>query len=64
MLVRKQEFTQSVIELGLLDDTCLLSNNLKMADHENNLNQGLSEKDSMYLDCKQYYDYNSIKVML
>jgi len=64
MLVRKQEFTQSVIELGLLDDTCLLSNNLKMADHENNLNQGLSEKDSMYLDRKQYYDYNSIKVML
>ncbi|XP_033171441.1 uncharacterized protein LOC117148247 [Drosophila mauritiana] len=64
MLVRKQEFTQSVIELGLLDDTCMLSNNLKMADHENNLNQGLSEKDAMYLDRKQYYDYNSIKLNL
>ncbi|XP_017015428.2 uncharacterized protein [Drosophila takahashii] len=65
LLVRKQEFTQSVIELGLLDGTSGLSNNLKMADHENNLNQGLSDKEKpIYLDRKQYYDYNSIKLNL
>jgi len=62
LLVRKQEFTQSVIELGLLDSSSRLTNNIKMADHENNLNQGLSDKEPIYLDRKQYYDYNSIKV--
>lgn len=63
LLVRKQEFTQSLIELGLLDgSSCLPSSNLKVADHENNLNQGPNDKETMYLDRKQYYDYKSIKV--
>ncbi|XP_052855751.1 uncharacterized protein LOC128264356 isoform X2 [Drosophila gunungcola] len=64
LLVRKQEFTQSVIELGLLEDSSLLSSNSKVADHENNLNQGLSDREEMYLDRKQYYDYNSVKLNL
>ncbi|XP_017042045.1 uncharacterized protein LOC108088638 [Drosophila ficusphila] len=64
LLVRKQEFTQSVIELGLLDGSSRVTSNLKMADHENNLNQGLGDKEAIYLDRKQYYDYNSIKLNL
>ncbi|KAH8356558.1 hypothetical protein KR200_002862 [Drosophila serrata] len=64
LLVRKQEFTQSLIELGLLDNSSRLPASLKVADHENNLNQGLDNKETLYLDRKQYYDYKSIKLNL
>ncbi|KAH8420506.1 hypothetical protein KR009_011057 [Drosophila setifemur] len=65
LLVRKQEFTQAVVELGLLDNSSQLASDLKMADHENNLNnQELSDKEAMFVDRKQYFDYKSIKLNL
>ncbi|KAH8272732.1 hypothetical protein KR026_006961, partial [Drosophila bipectinata] len=67
-LVRKQEFTQAVIELGLLDESSSLISEMKggqVADHENNLNQEISPaKNTLYMERKQYYDYKSIKLNL
>ncbi|XP_017094820.2 uncharacterized protein [Drosophila bipectinata] len=67
-LVRKQEFTQAVVELGLLDESSSLISEMKggqVADHENNLNQEISPaKDTLYVERKQYYDYKSIKLNL
>ncbi|EDV33759.1 uncharacterized protein Dana_GF19133 [Drosophila ananassae] len=68
LLVRKQEFTQAVVELGLLDESSSLMSEMKggqVADHENNLNQEISPaKDTLYVERKQYYDYKSIKLNL
>ncbi|XP_034671670.1 uncharacterized protein LOC117903570 isoform X2 [Drosophila subobscura] len=66
LLVHKQEFTQSLIELGLLDSgTSGEPSDLKMADHENNLNVGLTDADhQLLLNHQHYYDYKSIKLNL
>ncbi|XP_001354378.1 uncharacterized protein [Drosophila pseudoobscura] len=68
MLVHKEEFTQSLIELGLLDSSGSssgeASQDLKMADHENNLNVSLSNAEQLRLNQQHYYDYKSIKLNL
>ncbi|EDW82821.2 uncharacterized protein Dwil_GK10199 [Drosophila willistoni] len=63
-LVRKQEFTQSLIELGLLEASNRLQHDLKVADHENNLGLGVSDAETMCIDRKHYYDYKNIKLNL
>ncbi|EDV99855.1 uncharacterized protein LOC6565226 [Drosophila grimshawi] len=61
-LVRKQEFLNSIIELGLLESSTEVQNDCKMADHENNLD--LSQTNTGTSPVKHYYDYKNIKLNL
>lgn len=61
-LVQKQEFSKSLIELGLLETTNYLEANIRIADHENNLDLDLTGVESLSVKTNDYYDYNNVKV--
>lgn len=61
-LVQKQEFSKSLIELGLLETKNHLKQNIRIADQENNLDLYLSGVESLSINPKDYYDYKNVKV--
>lgn len=61
-LIQKQEFSKSLIELGLLETTNYLEPNIRIADHENNLDLDLTGVESLSVKSKDYYDYKNVKV--
>ncbi|ALC48732.1 CG7058 [Drosophila busckii] len=63
-LVRKYEFTQSIMELGLLESCNQLEHDMKLADHENNMDMGLKDMDGRSMERNAYFDYNNIKLNL
>ncbi|KAL7743025.1 hypothetical protein ACLKA6_011381 [Drosophila palustris] len=60
-LVEKQEFLKAIVELGLLESSNQLQQDLKIADHENNLDVDTRDAETMH---KCNYDYKNIKLNL
>lgn len=57
--MQKHEFTQSLIELGLLEPSNILEHELKLAEDENNME---NVTDELTLEHCRSYDYKNVKV--
>ncbi|XP_067637275.1 uncharacterized protein [Eurosta solidaginis] len=60
-LVQKHEFTQSLIDLGLLESSNILEHDLKLADQDNNMEE---DTESITMERKHSYDYKNVKLNL
>lgn len=58
--MQKQEFTHTLIELGLLEPSNILESELKSLQNEDTFELSL---DPMLMERKHDYDYNNIKVI-